>query len=423
MFGKIIRVLTSQTVRKGSCLLVFISALVTALGVARSVELVNVSELQIQDFVHYLEYFRDFWSLSGRDLYSIGEQQRLIQELLRTPERSIQVMPIPCTPLSFVLFGPLAWLAGYSHSGAYLLWITLSAALLTYAISRAAISIEPSRSETLGFLALALIITFSSTWFRAIALGQFSIFASGAILLLHLLNRAKDRGSLRSLLLLFLSVKPIYLLLGIALSYQRRNERVLVATILLAATLSLIVLYLMGMGSFLSYLNTLGMYTSSTFPAEYRQSIDPSTMTTALPVGSRFFPIESLKPINTFFFYASLVIGIGIAIKERATSDYSLRPILAGLVAVLIFSPYLGRYEDLLVIVPAALLLSQKGKELSRLTVMLMSLFLVLALFDFGETGINLTGKCGMLLLMGSRLSIPRLPNAKTSGIPVKAVV
>ena len=310
----------------------------------------------LQDFAYHIILADRFWFKGFGNLYDLNFQLQALSAYMGRP--AMVTMPVGVTPLAFIVWMPFAWIAGYGLSLAYSLWITVSMGVLVLALWKVLAFLSPVRSFQVLPLVLIGICIFSLVGVSTVVVGQTSIFAAGILSLLfyRLVSHADDPGGRpvdwpTVVLVLLGAMKPPYMIIGFVslLIYGRWRDLVWTTGILLLLLAAMTPLMTTDWPG--AYRHLLGMYAGGNFPDIYDWAVVPRTM-------NIFRSAISGETGDRTAVMASSIISIlvitGIAVFSlfRDRLAPGLRPKLAvGLVACcLLFGPYLGAYEDLLLI-------------------------------------------------------------------------
>lgn len=355
--------------------------------------------LQMSDFAYHLVIVDAFWFKGMTGIYQPLVQEQIISEFVK--QKIMGSMPLGITPLALVIWFPFALLSHFNFTLAYISWITFSLAfLITSLLDALKDARYRQRPVLLAALAVTFVCIFSTTMAGSIALGQTSIIATGALLLLLRICQAKARKqkkrentSLASLFLIFiLAIKPSYLILGmLSLLVFRLWKEIFLSLGLLSVILLLLTVRL-GPTWPHDYSLSLTTYMTSAVPQHYQSSIVPQTMNIFRSAFSDIIGDSLSLSISKMFFIGGTVCIAGLALvanlhqKENTSFRNSLAFILIALAIAcyLLFSPYAGQYEDLLLLVSLTLLLpSPENKPFLKSRELILLLILTAIVLNF----------------------------------------
>ena len=335
----------------------------------------------VQDYAYHMLAFQE-WGESGGAPYEEETRQRAARRI-DLPE-SASAMPIGISPVGMVLSTPLHWLGGLDLRLSYIVWMAFSVTLLGAAMR---MFLAPGDLKSAPLLVgLPLVVVASGAFLRAVVLGQTSPLALALLLFIAALSLRRSpavEGAL-GLALLLLLLKPTYGVMGVFWLLGTRHYRAIGGAAVGALVLCGLAEVLTQGGLISSYVATLRLYSdpnsgvySSWWTAE--SSMNSLTNTAAWFLGrSRAFWWS-----NTLYTGGILALG-GVALwhglrkgKPTHLLGYST------LALFLLFVPYGGAYEELLLAVPAFLFLDKQTSLWKGVAV----LGLVLLLLNTGGAG------------------------------------
>jgi hypothetical protein len=346
----------------GAATLVLVHGTVTS-----QIDLVAVRDgaLQVSDFVYHVALVAEAWFGEGGSPYRLETQRQVLSALAGS--RIDVAMPVGVTPLALLVWLPFAALFRIDPGLANSAWLSLSITVLAFALWRLQRRVASRRGETPFFGAAFLVVALlSQAMVRAVVPGQTTLLATGVLLLLcvELVEDGRDGGPRLMRILLYgllLSLKPPYLMLGLGLLLCAGQRRVAAMSGAGLLALTLLVCARFGWEMMGDYLDSLALYSQTTLPDFYRSSVVPHTM-----ILFRYAfegPLGPARATAVTHFVgvagAGAILGIAMLRGEglRASSGEGragarLFVLLAA--TYLLFSPYAGSFEDLLVLVPAA---------------------------------------------------------------------
>ena len=341
----------------------------------------NRQELSINDFDYKLRIVKSFWFGEIQTIYKPEAQIAAIENAYGVIVT--EAMPFADTPTLLLLLLPFSIVAEFNFAIAYTLWMSISLVILFLALEKTQASFTDKKRILPLYLIVVCVFTFSFSMIHAIRMGQSSLLGSGLLILLALetIDAKNSRRLLRRgpvyVAIVVLSVKIHYLIpgLGILLFFGYFHETV-VSTLIVASTIVLLGFW-KGFALLFDWLNQVVLFSGTTaLPSYYVSAFDLHTLITLRSACSQFTNSTFIVAISYFI----LVIG-GSAIlflslwKSLHTSSFpqsatSITPqrsatILFGL--LLLFMPYLGGYEDLLLLVPYVFLFAT-AEDRARIT-------------------------------------------------------
>lgn len=371
------------TNRRPVLILLSLFVLLAILVVSASTQTMELGNGRMQDFSYYMTFISRFWFEGPRNFYAFSEQQKVVSEIFGFP--SDTAMPLVWTPSAFVTFLPIASIFRVSSMGASILWLGASilvflAGLWPYLKRHAS-----SPRSALVAIGIACAVVISNVTLRTIALSQSSLFALGVFLIL-LECDFRNRPIVAAGLLLLLSLKPLYFVPASILLISRKNVRAVVLGIALSTAASIFVLTRMGMDSVSSYLETLRLFASSEIPIHYFYAFPFGEISTFSAVFSPICGATLAYSLSAMFLLVFVLGALLVACwgKER------YRAFLLSLAAFLLFSPYLGVYEDILLCCVAMIFLASERGAKEKVLIVVLLLFVLNPVFGVSRMAIFL---------------------------------
>ena len=351
--------------------------------------------LSLNDFDYKLRIVKSFWFGEIPSIYKPEAQIAAIEKAYGV--KVTQAMPLADTPTLLLLLLPFSIVAEFNFSIAYTLWMSISLVILFLALEKTQASFTDKKRILPLYLIVVCVFTFSFSMIHAIRMGQSSLLASGLLILLALetIDARNSRRLLRRcpvyVAIILLSVKIHYLILGLGiLLFFEFYHEALVSTLIVASTICLLGFW-KGFSLLFDWLNQVVLFSGTTaLPSYYGSAFSLHTLITLRSACSQF----TNSPFVVAISFSILATG-GSAIlfvtlwKSLHKSSFPksatiLTPqrsvtILFGL--LLLFLPYLGGYEDLLLLVPY-LFLFLTAEDRARITY--IDKKLVLAIFCTG---------------------------------------
>ncbi len=279
--------------------------------------------------------------------------------------------------MGITLLHTLVRIAGGEIGDAYQLYLFISCATILVGLALFTKGVSTERSQAVCTLSIGVL--FSVGGLRAIELGQSSLLALGGLFALAALALSSRPQSLWSgigaaTLLCLLSSKPLYVVLGaLMLIGVRRWRDLSVGALALLILLGLLALRF-GCAPFVSYLQALGHYMHP-LPAYYSYGRSFSEIPTLAGYLSHFYPEGVAIGVSRATFIAVVLAALGAACW-RGQGSRLVVPVALALCAGLIFSPYVGEYESILLALPLAL----RWRTAARISAVEVTLFSILVL-------------------------------------------
>ena len=336
----------------------------------------DIANVQISDFAYYLAFVREFWFGGLTSIYSLDAYLQVLPQFLVKGSEPLP-MPLAVTPVVLFLWAPFSCLSFLSFELAQAAWVAVSLQLFfSQLFWIGAEVLQRKVQERVFFYLLLLPVVFSFTFVSTIVLGQTSIFAAGALMYfarryLAAENTERDRIEARSVLLLVcLAIKPHYFALALGLVLLSGRWRVLCLGVALSVLTVLLLSLRLEALWYTDYLGNMRIFASGAIPKIYLHAFAPESMNLFVPA---FSPLLGTRPCillaNTVLF---LIFGMVFAYaffwtwaSKRSSSPFGFYRALSGVLlllgAYLLFAPYAGTYEDLLLSSAVFMLLVQGG--------------------------------------------------------------
>ena len=334
--------------------------------ISKKIEFVAYSNgnLRIQDYAYHIIIVKSFWLDSFGNIYKPYFQQQALSAYVGSPIYT--VMPLGITPIALVVWLPFAYISRFSMALSYTLWIAFSVSVLLIALWNIGRCVFQRENQAILPITLSLVTVLSATTLFAIILGQTSLLAAGLFIhLIYLLYKRDDQWPRNNLMILLISIfvlgmKPTYIAMGLGLLiiYGLWGKTFYSIIIVLAFLLGITPLLTLEWVP--SYLNLLEMYSHGNFPDFYAWAIVPETMNIFRSafrniIGDNLTGL--ISTIVTCCIYISVVgSSIFTRIRSKSTDHYSpiritKEQLFIMLVAsYLLFAPYAGAYEDLMLL-------------------------------------------------------------------------
>ncbi len=321
-------------------------------------ELVDKSNYRIQDFAYYLELTKYWWRNPG-NIYQLDYQIQVYSHLFGVVID--RPMPVMWSPTTLVVFSPFVLLDYINVEIAHVVWVALSIVVTLYALSHFKEKYAPIFS-TLFLTPIAL---------NSAIFGQISILACG-IYCLFICGFFKNKNFWQLLSLCILAIKPTFLAPAFVILLARRQFAVLATFTLLLIGWFIYAEVRSGLGLITSYVDVLSMFSNEVIKAPYNLSFDPDINVNSLMFLKPFLGWNISYSISVLSFFVSQLLAVALAIFSKSV----IRPQQAFFVSMssyLLFSPYLGWYEELLLIplVGFSLFYIQKTNKLLKILILL----------------------------------------------------
>ena len=327
-----------------------------------------VDKIVIPDFIYYYIVAKGFWIKNILNIYTSDAMFKVFsEEFSRTFDF---IMPYGLTPFALFPFLPLLIFKS-NYDLVIFSWNFISILLFVKGCDSVRLNISKDNSQERFFWIFTVtIIFFSGQTLSTLVLGQTTLAAIGALLLLITRSRQSSFNVLDLLLVVITSVKPLYLIASFIILIELRRYKLLLIT---SFILCLELFYLFGKAGsemLFDYLGILKVFSSVDIPYYYSLAFAPQTTTVFQNAFSPYFELKFLnlvtKKILTFglltvMFFTGCRVMLDLQkllkLKVRLES-YILKDMHIFFISVmLLFSPYIGGYEDLLLVVLAASLL------------------------------------------------------------------
>lgn len=340
---------------------------------------------RISDFGYYLTLTRAVWTGENIRIYDVATHLPVLSKLAGAPVSG--ALPLAVLPTALILWLPFAIIPPALFYFSSAAWVSLGLTTLAGPFL-GLVSLFPRGSRPrLGMILIILITVTSSTFISAIILGQTSLIALGCMC--FLLRRTatvsgKSARVLEAAALYILSIKIHYLLAVFVLVLGvRRRELLQHGTVLIFAALA-------GMTAILGpvwisdYKESLGLFFSEAKPPWLAPGFVAENM---IIFSGAFAPILGPGPaakISKLVLVASTaaasLLAISIFISKKHPQG-SLLPFFLLISGYLLFTPYMGHYEDLLLLAPFAAAATRWPRKMARpagLIFVAAALFIVL---------------------------------------------
>jgi hypothetical protein len=381
------------------CLVCLIGFLPLAIKLSPLMYFDGAGQFRISDFAHYHTICRAFWTGENNRLYQASSQLPVLSHAAGGPVSG--AMPLAILPTALLIWFPFLIIPSALITWAYAAWIATSLTVLLPQIKNL-VKFTAARSPGAARLSVVLLVFFlSSTFTTTVALGQTSLFALGLLLALIFKLTSEEESSashssgifvpgLASLavdcaILFLLSIKLHYLIAAVVLLVSfRRIRSIAIGGALIGSTIGLLTLRL-GLGWIEDYRQSLSIFFSETPPAWIASAFAREKMVIFL---SAFGPFTgrnaALGIAQASYGICAIISALIIFTIVRSDSRSKLArtgPFIIMVSAYLLFTPYMGHYEDLLLLAPLAAAATSAPKRLFapiKTIVLAFALFFVL---------------------------------------------
>jgi len=323
---------------------------------------------KIQDFHYYIVIIKSFWFHEIVSIYNPNSQLMAIDSYFGIEMN--HAMPLGISPTALLIMLPFSFIARFSFPLANTLWVSSFLTIYAIAVLKTYSFIQSYERNALPlFIVVFSVFFFSFRTVTVIFLGQTSLLASALLLLLllEMVLASKEGRSLRRWIIypviFVLSMKMHYLVLGMGiLLIGGYIYELLVSSVIVGISVGFLIAYT-GLGLITGFMDQISLFSAPESPAYFDFS---DVFHTFVTFRSAFAPIIggslSLK-ISLFVllfgcmavFYISVFRSGGTG-EERKNFERVAAPqlMIALFAMLLLFMPYIGGYEDVLLCVPFA---------------------------------------------------------------------
>lgn len=314
--------------------------------------------LRVLDFIYYISAADALWFEKLGNIYSSQNSGVILSKITGTPYSS--GMPVVWSPPAFTIMFPYAVVAHYSLRVAYSLWLGSAIALFLLGIIKFG-SVCLGAKWNMPFMIGGVLITLLSfTTFLALALGQTSIIIVGDFLLLYTISyNLKDQNIWKAtfpeiVLFLFASFKIPYLILASVLLIQHRRVASLFWGGIVVVLSGLATLVMTGFEGLHSYLENLGIFASGDIPEIYRNVFVRETMNIFTAAFFGIIDRDFLFALSNSLYVLLTTSGVIFALRPAILGNRitTIDPFSLSCAGYLLFSAYLGGYEEVFLLVP-----------------------------------------------------------------------
>jgi hypothetical protein len=350
---------------------------------------------KIQDFHYYIVLIKSFWFHEILSIYDPTSQLKAIDNYFGIGMN--HAMPLGISPTALLIMLPFSVVARFSFPFANTLWVSAFLTIYAIAVLKIYFYIQTYERNALPLFIVAFSIFFCS--FRTVTvifLGQTSLLAS-ALLLFLLLEMALARKEERSLrrwiiytVIFVLSMKIHYLALGMGiLFFGGYIFELLASSVVVGISIGFLIAYA-GPALITGFMEQISLFSVNQLPAYYDFT---DVFHTFITFRSAFAPIIggslSLKISSIVLLFGCMSIlcisvfqSVSMGKKKNIFQKITvLHMMIAFFALLLLFLPYIGGYEDVLLCVPfAAVCLNpaQLWKKYGKIVAVSLFLFVVL---------------------------------------------
>jgi hypothetical protein len=339
------------------------------------------------------------------------------------------------SPTALVIWLPFALLFQIKKLLSYTIWVALSLTAFTIAIDKS-LKYVASKSKVMvpWLMVRFLFFIISFAMIACLVLGQTTVMACALLMLLILeIYKAKDeRRFLRPWvvypLVFFLTIKIPYIVLALGMLFVFGYFYELLFSVLFILGISALIGIWKGFVLYKEWFQQLAIYSSSVFPDHYSAHHILDTIINFRSAFSMYLGSDTSNYISKLFLLIGLLFIFSISFVrylypsflQNLTSKMKPPQISVLLVGLfLLFMPYLGEYEDLLIIVLYVISAVSIEKYPDSIIFNILSafclcfvlnfkifhptnflwIFWLMKVFVFGSLYINLKGKMGLGIL------------------------
>jgi hypothetical protein len=320
---------------------------------------------RVNDYEYKLQVIRSFWYGEIASIYKFDFQKAAIEGGFGV--KLVEAAPIGDTPNVLLLFLPFSLVAKFGLPFAITLWVSVSLVVLFFALEKAREFFPDGEILSPLYFIVVCMFTFSYAMMHALSMGQTTLLACGILILivLEITRAADDNRSPRSWTViaagLVLSVKIPYLvfLLGILFFFGYFREAISTCAAVVGA---IVILGLgKGFGSILDWFEQIRLFSGGTVPEYYASSFNLHTQITFRSAFAQYtdspFAVDASYLVLCAGLSGLLLAGTAKYMNPASLREWPVRHspqrLATGLIGLLLlFLPYIGGYEDLLLLVP-----------------------------------------------------------------------
>jgi len=331
-----------------------------AKAVLRPDVLIDRKQAHIQDLAYYISMAHYFAQSPNGDCYSLEFRENAAAMALGRP--ASEPVPYLWSPHSLLVLSPFSYLFPDHLRLAHALWVSFAIGIVILAtllsksvLAELLVSLSLITPNLIGGLSLgqpSLLVSFLVFWLASSAqIGPFAIIGAG----------------------MFLGLKVPYLLLGALTLVAQRRIRSLILLFSGPIVGGTILAGISGKNLWISFAKALMGIQSKGSTEPYK--IIPSLMSNLTGAFSEAFDTSSLQIVSLIGFFTLQGLSLLCAVYGEGKSRVLLTLIFSTF-GILLFSPYLGWYEEVLVIPLLLLSLSSLSRTqlyaISTLTLLIL---------------------------------------------------
>ena len=320
---------------------------------------------KVRDFDYYMIIIKSYFDGDINTIYDKKSQIIALNNFFGL-ETDV-AMPLGISPTALFIWLPFALIFELNRSLSYTVWVSFSILAFTIALTKSfRYALYKNKMMIPWLLIRLLLFIFSITMIACVILGQTTLMACAFLMFLIIeIFKAKDeKRFLRPWvvypIVFFLSIKLPYIILGIGMlivfGYMFES---FISILVIAATFVLIGIW-RGIPLYQDWFQQLAVFSSSIFPDHYPIESILDTIINFRSAFSIFFGSDITIAVSKSFiiigviliFFISFVRSMYPLSLQKITSKTTPQQITVLLFAIfLLFMPYFGAYEDLLMIV------------------------------------------------------------------------
>ena len=341
-------------------------------------------EAPFSDFIHYQLMIKSFWS-DGFSIYKLETHEKVISELLPSGHVA-KPMPVALSPTALLLWAPFAFALTWGTAFSQALWQSLCFTLFAYAVLSSQSTFENSRKNRVVFYLLLISIILSSSITSGFILGQTAVWATSLLFILFTVCRVDKVTTGSAVFLLFLlSLKLPYLILGFAVLFFFKKWNAIGSAILTSLVLAVAFTLLLGAEWINDFLLNLSSTSRSFTSNRFQHAFQINYINT---FSAAFFSTLGEGSIRISYILGGIAGGMILLFRKVNSKEFSF---LASLGVYLLFSPYVGAFEDCLLLLFLVVPLKKlKGITGQHPMLSLSILILLLLLLNFSRVSEHL---------------------------------
>lgn len=354
----------------------------------RSIDLLSYQDgvLRIKDLAYYLIIAKALWLDGAPEVYQAHTHFAALSRAVGEP---ISIaMPLGITPVAFALLLPFVLLMEIQLELAFTVWMSVSIAVFFWGAQRVLAALGEMRAvEKAATVCLFLFPLISFLPLEVLILAQASVMAAGLLMLLWSLIARPQPGLAHEILggcvLLLLCYKVHYAAIGAVTLLLFRKWRIVAIGAALAILVTAAMTFMLGPSWLADYRAGFAMFSEDQLPPHYAGAFALSLMSIFRSAFQGILEDRTTITISMLVFFTGVV---WIAYQNRPWQRFDPRRAYRGSVLFaalyLLFSPYAGAYEDLLLmpLLAASALTSKRGLKPNAAAI--LTVLAVTALYD-----------------------------------------